>query len=84
MKDSTTSEFYYQVISLLISIIIVHLLYMTIVRPEANMILEKQRENQEQGLYVAQETSFYITIKDFEQETCFILMFCDVLRSLRV
>ena len=78
MKDNTTSEFYYQVISLLISIIIVHLFYMTIVRPEANSILKKQRETQEQGLYESQETSFYITIKDFEQETCFILMFWSI------
>ena len=48
MNDKTTSEFYYQIISLLISIIVVHLFYMAIVRPEAEEILMNQRKNQEQ------------------------------------
>lgn len=78
MNDKTTSEFYYQIISLLISIIVVHLFYMAIVRPEAEEILMNQRKNQEQGIYIPQETSFYITVKDFEQETCFVLMFWSI------
>ena len=74
MNENTVSEFYYQIISLLLSIIVVHLFYMTVVRPEAELILKEQRVNQEQGNYIPQETSFFITIKDFEQETCLILM----------
>ncbi len=78
MNENKVSEFYYQIISLLLSVIIVHLFYMTVVRPEADLILKEQRVNQQQGIYVPQKTSFYITIKDFEQETCFILMLWSV------
>ena len=48
---------------------------MTIVRPEANSILEKQRKTQEQGLYESHETSFYITIEFLSEHRVFILMF---------
>ena len=59
MNDKTTSEFYYQIISLLISIIVVHLFYMAIVRPEAEEILMNQRKNQEQGIVDLENVFFY-------------------------
>lgn len=69
------NEFYFQIISLLLSIIVVHSVYVLLVRPAA------QHEIQA-SLVAAEETGAYevprtlpIVIKDFEQEACFILMF---------
>jgi len=73
VKKSLASEFMYQLIALLIAVIIVHLIYVTLIRPKAEAQLEQQRIQQEQGDYVTQR-SLYVVVKDYEQETCFILM----------
>jgi len=68
------TEFVYQLASLLISIIVVHAIYVTVVRPRAEAILaERVAAMQEDPAYV-QERSTWVIIRDFEQETCFILM----------
>lgn len=74
MKQNLTKEFFFQLIALLISIIVVHSAYVTIVRPKANVILQEQRELQTEGVAYDMEKSLFVTIKDYEQETCFILM----------
>ncbi|MFK8047488.1 MAG: MotA/TolQ/ExbB proton channel family protein [Halioglobus sp.] len=68
------NEFYFQIISLLLSVIIVHSVYVILVRPAA------QHEMQ-LAVAAAEETGAFevprtlpIVIKDFEQEACFILM----------
>lgn len=73
MKRSLANEFVYQTIALLISIIIVHLIYVTVVRPNAQEVMRQQAEQQAQGNYET-ERSLWVVIKDYEQETCFILM----------
>jgi len=74
VKKSLASEFIYQIIALLISIIIVHLVYVTVVRPNAEVHLQEQAAQQAEGNYVTTRSPF-VVIKDYEQETCFILMF---------
>jgi biopolymer transport protein ExbB/TolQ len=75
MKSTFTSEFVYQAAALLVSAILVHLVYVTIVRPNADAILEAQAARVAAGETFVQERSIYIVLKDYEQESCFILMF---------
>jgi len=75
MKKNLPTELIYQVFSLLIAFILVHAIYVTLVRPQANAFIEQEKANMlADPAYVAQR-SFYVVIKDYEQETSFILMF---------
>ena len=74
MKQRQSSEFLFQLFALLISLIIVHAIYVGIVRPNAEAILEIQMELQSKGEAFIPERSLYVVIKDYEQEACFILL----------
>ncbi len=74
MKKTPASEFIYQLISLLIAIILVHAVYVTVIRPNAQTILAQQQAQQEAGSMVTDQRSIYLVLKDYEQETCLILM----------
>ena len=74
MQFKVSSEFMYQIFSLILALIIVHTVYLTLIRPNANILLENQLVKEEAGEPYVAERSFYIVIKDFEQEACFILM----------
>jgi biopolymer transport protein ExbB/TolQ len=74
MKKSFPAELVYQVFSLLIAFILVHAVYVTLIRPQANAFLEQQAANMLADPEYVQQRSFYVVIKDYEQETCFILM----------
>ena len=73
MKHNPVSDFVYQLFALILSIIIVHIVYVTVIRPNADAILQKQQEQQAAGETVEITRSAYIIVKDYEQETCFIL-----------
>lgn len=75
MKRQLPFELIYQAGALVISIIIVHLLYVTLIRPNAEAIEETQAQLQAKGEPYIQDRSVYIVLKDLEQESCFILMF---------
>ena len=69
------NEFYFQIISLLLSIIVVHSVYVLLVRPAAQHEIQASiAAAEETGAYEVPRT-LPIVIKDFEQEACFILMF---------
>ncbi|RLE27149.1 MAG: MotA/TolQ/ExbB proton channel family protein [Acidobacteria bacterium] len=68
-------EFLYQVASLIIAIIVVHAVYVTLVRPRADRILAEQTSLMEADPDYVQERSVWVIVRDFEQEACFILMF---------
>ncbi len=74
MKNSLSSEFLYQLFALLITIILVHAIFVGLVRPNADAILERQAELQASGEEFVPKRSFYVVIRDYEQETCFILL----------
>lgn len=67
-------EFIYQIFSLIIACILVHGLYVFMVRPNANAILEEQAIQINIDPNYVPERSAFVVIKDFEQEACFILM----------
>ena len=74
MKKASGSEFFYQLFSLLFAIIVVHAVYVTVIRPNAVAIQSQQQVLQQAGENVIAQRSLYVVLKDFEQETCFILM----------
>ncbi|MCZ6499434.1 MAG: MotA/TolQ/ExbB proton channel family protein [Gammaproteobacteria bacterium] len=74
MKRRLPIEFLYQVFSLIVAVIIVHAIYVSMVRPQADAILLEREILMEQDPNFVPERSLYVIIRDFEQETCFILM----------
>lgn len=76
MKKShpMSKEFLYQIISLVVIVVVIHLLYVVLVRPEADALLARQASAEVTAQAQPTQRSFYVLIRDFEQETCFILL----------
>jgi biopolymer transport protein ExbB/TolQ len=74
MKSRFSVEFTYQVFALILAIIIVHAFYVSVVRPNAEAILAEQRERINADVNYTPPRSLYVLIRDYEQESCFILM----------
>jgi biopolymer transport protein ExbB/TolQ len=74
MKKQLPIEFIYQIFSLFIAVIIIHGIYVSIIRPNAAAILEEQAVNINSNPNYVPERSIYVVVRDFEQESCFILM----------
>ncbi len=69
-----TNELYYQLVTLLLAFIVIHTIFVTLVRPNADVIIRQHAERaSEDGNYVVPR-SIFVVIKDLEQESCFILM----------
>ncbi len=74
MKKFLPSEFTYQVFALLIAFIVVHAVYVAVIRPNADAFMaEEQAQTKIDSNYQPQR-SYYVVLRDFEQETCFVLM----------
>lgn len=74
MKAILEREFLFQIIALILSFVVVHSVYIALVRPNAEEALAYEALMLEQGTPV-DERSVWIVLKDYEQETCFVLMF---------
>lgn len=74
-QQGIISDFIFQVFALIISVIMVHAVYVAVIRPNADALLQQQVSMQAQDPDYVQETSIYVVMRDFEQETCLILMF---------
>lgn len=74
MKKQLPVEFIVQLFSLVIAVIIVHAIYVSVVRPNASAILEQQAVSINEDPNYVPERSAFVVIRDFEQEACFILM----------
>ncbi|MFT5483560.1 MAG: biopolymer transport protein ExbB/TolQ [Halieaceae bacterium] len=74
MKQKQNSEFLFQLFSMLISLILVHAIYVGIVRPNADAMLEQELARQASGEQFVPERSLFVVVKDYEQESCFILL----------
>jgi len=74
MKKSYPVEFVYQALSLIVAAILVHALYVLIVRPKAEYVLGEQAALMETDPDYVQERSAWVIIRDFEQEACIVLM----------
>ena len=74
MKKQLTFEFIFHIFSLFIALILVHAIYVSIVRPNATAVLEEQAIQINEDPNYIPERSIYVVIKDLEQECCFVLM----------
>lgn len=75
MKHGLLWDLVYQIAALIIAVILVHSVYVTVIRPNADLIQEQQTYLQQNDENYIPERSVYIILKDFEQETCIILLF---------
>jgi hypothetical protein len=74
MSRSFPTEFVYQIASLLIGFIIVHATYVAVIRPNAEVaMMEQNRLLQENPDYIPRR-SYFVVVRDYEQEACFVLM----------
>jgi len=69
-----SNGFLYSVITLLLSVIIVHSIFVLHVRPKAQSIMTQQRAAMLANPAYVAERSMYVVIKDYEQEACITLM----------
>ncbi|GAB1256332.1 hypothetical protein NBRC116494_08340 [Aurantivibrio plasticivorans] len=74
MKRSHHTEFFYQLFALILAFIVVHTIYVGLIRPKANAVLEEQLARQAAGEQYVVQRSLYVVMKDYEQEACFVLM----------
>jgi len=68
-------EFLYQLFSLIISIILVHALYLGIIWPAADSFQAEQAALMQQDPSYVGGQSVFVVLRDYEQEACLILMF---------
>lgn len=73
MKNNLNSEFVYQLFALLLAVIVVHTVYVGLIRPQAETLLAEQAQLEAEGGSYVPSRSLYVVLKDYEQETCFIL-----------
>jgi biopolymer transport protein ExbB/TolQ len=73
MKQGLLSETLWQLVALVLALILVHAAYVTVIRPNADLIEQQQALLQESDPDFVPERSVYIILQDFEQETCIIL-----------
>jgi biopolymer transport protein ExbB/TolQ len=74
MQSRFPNEFVFQVVSLLIAFILVHALYVALIRPQAEIHMREAAVQLQADPDAVQERSFFVVVKDYEQEACFVLM----------
>jgi biopolymer transport protein ExbB/TolQ len=74
MKKSYPVEFVYQTLALLVAAIVIHAFYVAVVRPKSAAIFAEQRARMQADPDFVPESSFWVIIRDYEQESCFVLM----------
>ncbi|RME65158.1 MAG: MotA/TolQ/ExbB proton channel family protein [Alphaproteobacteria bacterium] len=75
MNRLLSTEIVYQLFALLLSFIIVHGVYVALVRPQADKVLAQQTAQMQADPDYVPEQSLYVVLKDYEQETTFVLFF---------
>jgi len=73
MNDTFSRESVYQMFALVIAVIVVHAVYVTVVYPNADAILAQQLEAMRRDPNFIAPATLFVTIKDFEPETCLVL-----------
>lgn len=73
-QQGIISDFIYQVFALIISVIVVHAIYVAVIRPNADADLQLQAAQQAVDPDYVADRSLYVVMRDYEQETCIILM----------
>ncbi len=74
MRKAFPTEFVYQVFALILAAIVVHAIYVAVIRPNADAFLREQQARIQADPNYQPERSLYVLVRDYEQEACFILM----------
>ena len=74
MKTRYPKEFLYSLGSLLAAMIVIHAIWSVWVRPNAQAVLAVQAEAMRKDPNYVPERSLFVIMKDWEQESCVILM----------
>lgn len=74
MPKKIPIEFLYQLFALLTAFIFIHGAYTTLIRPRADAFLVNEYQKMAEDRQYVQQRNFYVVIKDYEQEACFVLM----------
>ncbi len=75
MRKLFPTETIYQLFSLLIAFIVVHAVYVAVIRPNAQSFLTEERAKAKIDRTYEIQQSPYVILRDYEQEACFVLMF---------
>ncbi len=74
MSRKLPIELLYQVLALLTAFVLVHGVYLTLVRPRAEAFLSAEQAAMRADPDHVQQRSFYVVLKDYEQEACLVLL----------
>ena len=74
MRKLFPTELVYQMLSVLVAFILVHGVYVTVVRPNAESFMAEEAARLELDSKYQPRRSAYVVVKDYEQEACFVLM----------
>jgi biopolymer transport protein ExbB/TolQ len=74
MRRNDSVDFVFQLASLFVALIVVHAIYVTLVRPRAETFMAEQTALAAADPEYIEQRSVWVIIKDFEQEACFVLM----------
>ena len=74
MKKHYPSEFLFSLFTLLAATIVVHGIWVAIVRPNAQAVLAAQAAAMKADPNYVAQRSLWVIVKDYEQESCLILM----------
>jgi len=74
MRKLFPTEFVFQAFSLLIAFIIVHAVYVAVIRPNADTFMAAEKAQIAADKDYIQQRSYFVVLRDYEQETCFVLM----------
>lgn len=73
-RSTISSEFIFQTLALIISVIVVQAVYATLVRPRADAFIEAEKAAMAVDAKHVTNRNFFVLIRDYEQELCIILM----------
>ena len=74
MRKLFPTEFVFQIFALLIAFIVVHAVYIAVIRPNAAVFVTEERAKIAMDKNYEVKQSPYVILRDYEQEACFILM----------
>jgi biopolymer transport protein ExbB/TolQ len=73
MKRKYPNEFLFSAVALLLIVIVIQSMYAMWIRPTAHALLTEQSTHSADPTYTPQR-SLYVIVKDYEQETCMIML----------
>lgn len=74
MRRLFPTEFVFQIFALLVSFILVHAVYVAVIRPNAEVFQTQEWAKAKLDPNYEIPQSIYVILKDYEQEACFVLM----------